>query len=266
MADVRGDATEDPTDVRVYADEAALAAAAAEEFARAATDAVQQHGKFAVALAGGRTPRALYELLGRNDHWRNAVPWAQTHFFWTDERCVPPTHADSNYRMAHEAMLSHVPVLAGNIHRVRGEDPDPAKAAADYEAELRAFFGACVPASPPRFDLVLLGMGADGHTASLFPGTPVLNERVAWAAAVYVPAQKSHRVTLTFPVLNAAGRIVVLVSGHEKAAALRDALREKHAINELPIRGIHPERGELIWLSDQAASTVTREAQGRDSA
>jgi len=237
----------------VLADADDLAPATAERFVTLAAGAIASHGWFAAALSGGSTPRATYARLAGHD-FASRVSWPQTHLFWGDERCVPPDDAESNYRMAREALLDRVPIPAANVHRMRGED-DPDHAAAAYERELRDFFaprGAVVslPGGEfPRFDLVMLGLGEDGHTASLFPGGAALNERVRWVVATHVgaashgnrarprlrprfagsatprPDRASWRLTLTLPVINAAAQVMFLVSGEAKAEALRRVLR-----------------------------------------
>ena len=231
----------------ILSDASALAAAAAEEFARAAAGS---SGPFRVALSGGSTPKALYALLADvNGPYRMRVPWERVHFFWGDERCVPPDHPDSNYGMARATLLSRVPVPPGNVHRIEGELADSGEAAKRYEAALtREFVGA------PRFDWIFLGLGADGHTASLFPGTAAVSERLNLVSAVWLEAKKSRRVTLTLPVLNAAKKIVFLVAGADKAAAARLAL-EGGASAACPASLVAPADGELLWLLDAAAAS-----------
>jgi len=245
----------------VLPDRRALAAAAASEIVERARAAVDHKGSFTWALAGGGTPRDLYTLLA-DPHagFRGEMPWQQTHVFWGDERHVLPDHPDSNFRMAREAMLDAVPVPPHNIHRIPAEEADAARAADLYEAELRAFFAR---EDWPRFDLVLLGLGADAHTASLFPGSPVLAERVRWVAAPYVPALASFRITLTPPAIDHAAAVLFLVAGDDKAAAVRaviegdepPALRPARAIRTISAtRAADPNAGELLWLIDHAAA------------
>ncbi|GAB4486554.1 MAG: 6-phosphogluconolactonase [Anaerolineales bacterium] len=203
-------------------------------------------GKFSVALSGGSTPRALYERLSTTD-LAERIPWPKIHLFWGDERCVPPDHPESNYGMTAGALLSRIPIPTENIHRIRGELP-PAEAASLYEAELRAFFG-----ETPAFDLIFLGIGEDGHTASLFPGSPALAETARWVVDVEhttPPPPLVSRVTLTFGVLNAARRVVFLASGASKAAILAQVWQ---GVN-LPASQIGPTNGDLLWLVDQAAA------------
>src|SRR3990170_208271 len=181
-------------EVVVFPDPERLAEAAAERFARVAAEAVGRAGRFTVALAGGSTPRDLYARLA-GEPYRSGVPWREIHVFWGDERCAPPDHPESNYRMAAETLLEHVPIPREQIHRMRGEDPDVERAAGDYEGQLRATFrlGA---GQLPRLDLVLLGMGADGHTASLFPGSPALREVSRLVVAVYIARLRAYRLTM----------------------------------------------------------------------
>jgi 6-phosphogluconolactonase len=174
--------------------------------------------------------------------------------FWGDERCVPPTHADSNYRMAKEALLDLVPIPAERVHRMAGESPDPAAAAAAYEAEIARVLGGSPGGAPPALDLVLLGMGADGHTASLFPGTTALGERRRWVVANHVPKLGVDRVTLTWPILNRAAHVFFLVVGADKAAVLREVLEGPPAVERLPSQGIRPEAGRLVWICDRLAA------------
>jgi 6-phosphogluconolactonase len=248
--------------VRVLADLEALSRAAAEEFARTAADAVRRRGFFRVALAGGTTPRRLYALLAdRAAPWRARIPWSATHVFFGDERLVPPDHPDSNYRMARRALFARVPIPPRQIHRVRGETRRPAAAARELERALRACFR-LRSGAVPRFDLVILGMGADGHVASLFPGDPALGERRRLAAVADsgrgAAAPERARVTLTLPVLNRAARLMVLVSGASKAGALRRALAPGRASPDPPARLLRPGRGRVTWLVDRAAARLLR--------
>jgi 6-phosphogluconolactonase len=208
-----------------------------------------------VALAGGSTPRDLYALLARRGALvpPGPLPWPLVQVFWGDERHVPPDHPDSNYRGAHEALLAHVPVPPGNVHRVHGELASAESAAEAYEQELRFAFG-LEPGELPRFDLVLLGLGADGHVASLFPGSPALGERRRLAVAPFVPALGAHRITLTLPVFNRAATVLFLVAGAEKAEAVRRALAPEGEVEETPARGVRPESGGVLWLVDAAAA------------
>lgn len=245
--------------LQMAADPAELARCAADDFASTSRDALRARGRFTVALAGGATPRALYEVLAEGPEGpERGIDWARTHVFWGDERCVPPDHPDSNYRMAHEALLARVPIPPANVHRMRGEESDPERAAARYEAELCDFFGTSPPTAP-RLDLVLLGLGPDAHTASLFPGSPALREATRLVAAPFVEKLAAHRITLTPAVLNAAARVVFLVSGRAKAATLRDVLEGEERPDLRPAQGVRPARGSLLWIVDAAAaSRLTR--------
>src|SRR5436309_1147301 len=194
--------------VRVFDDPEQVAREAAGLFVRLSIEAVSERGSFSVALSGGTTPRRVYELLASDDY-RTQVSWANVHIFFGDERTVPPDHADSNYRMANEAMLSHVPIPPENVHRIRGVG-DAAANASLYESELRSFFGSS--AEWPRLDLVMLGMGDDGHTASLFPGSAALTEERAWVAANWVEKVNTWRITLSALAINAARLALFLVT------------------------------------------------------
>jgi 6-phosphogluconolactonase len=229
-----------------------LFAAAAEEVVRTTNEAIAQRGRFTIALAGGSTPKSLYNLLATNA--RNTLPWDHMFFFWGDERHVPPTDPESNYRMAEEAMLSKVPVPPGNVFRIKTENPDAAAAAEDYEQTIRKFF-ALGPGQFPRFDLILLGMGPDGHTASLFPGTTALQEKTRLVVANWVDKMKTHRISLTLPVLNAALCVTFLVSGTDKAPALKAVLEQDVPAEQYPAKLIKPSDGKLIWLIDRAAAS-----------
>lgn len=217
-------------------------------FARLSRDAISRTGRFSVALSGGSTPRGLYGQLAAEPH-RSQIAWEKIHFFWSDERCVPPDNPDSNYGMAWEALLSHVPLPASCIHRPTAEDPDPVRAADAYEREIRAFFE-IGPQEFPRFDLVLLGMGEDGHTASLFPDSPALQESRRIFVANHVAKLNANRLTLTFPAINSAAQIAVLISGKKKAALLREVLQGPI---RYPIQQVSPTRGRLLFVADEDA-------------
>ena len=237
--------------IQVCADADALASTAAELFVRQAEATVAAHGRFTVALAGGTTPNALYDLLATR--YRDSTPWHAIHFFWGDERHVSPPHPDSNFRAAYDGMLSKVPVLETHIHRVPAELSDAAAAAAEYERTLRREF-ALDEAELPGFDLVLLGMGLDGHTASLFPGGDALRQTGRLVLAPWVEKLQSYRITLSLPVLNHASLVVFLVSGAEKADVLRATLEGPDRPDPLPAQAVHPSRGHLIWIVDRAAA------------
>jgi 6-phosphogluconolactonase len=234
--------------LQVHSSAERLAEAAAARIAGLASAAVARRGRFVIALAGGSTPEPTYRRLARGGAGQR-VPWSQFEIFWGDERCVRADHPDSNYRMAHRALLRHVPVPDGHVHRIQGELP-PAHAAAAYEAQLQQVLaGTC-------FDLILLGLGADGHTASLFPDTSAVEERDRAVVAVYVDKLQAWRVTLTLPVINAARDVIFLVSGTEKAGALAQV----RAGADVPAARVHPDSGRLTWLVDRdAAAELPRE-------
>ena len=231
----------------------ALYVAAASQFFLQAIAAVDTHGRFTVALSGGSTPRGMYELLATDPTWRAQLPWERIHFFWGDERYVPPDHADSNFRMANEVLLSVAPVPAENIHRIYGETASPADAASQYEHELRQVFE-ITQGQLPRFDLVLLGLGSEGHTASLFPGTRALAENQRLVVSNWVGKLFADRITLTPPVLNNAACVLFIVSGEDKATALKAIVEGPYEPDQLPAQLINPTDGRLLWLLDQAAA------------
>jgi len=236
-------------DLRISPDPATLFRAAADEFAGKALAAVRARGRFTLALAGGSTPKSLYSLLATN----GSLPWEKTFFFFGDERHVPPDDPESNSRMAREALLSKIPVPAENVFRVPAENPDASQAAAAYEQTLREFFRPAAGAFP-RFDLILLGLGPDGHTASLFPGSKALQEKSRWVVANWVEKFKTDRITLTLPVLNNAAVVVFLVSGSDKVSALAEVLQGNQPGDLFPSKLVRPSDGDLIWMVDQAAA------------
>lgn len=237
--------------VRVVADAEALAHAAADLFAETTTEAAAERGRAFVALSGGSTPQRMGELLAAAPH-RDRVPWERLELFWGDERWVPSTSPESNAGVARRAFVDRVPIPAAQVHPFPTPDEaaTPAAAAAAYAATLRRAFGG---GGLPRFDLVLLGMGDDGHTASLFPRTAALAERSALAVANVVPKLDADRLTLTAPVLNAGRRVVVLVAGAGKAEALRAVLRGPADPDTYPSQLIRPDAGHALWLVDEAA-------------
>lgn len=245
--------------VVVVDDAAAVARAAAERVSALAGEAVAARGRFALALSGGSTPRALFQLLAQ-EPFRSRIDWDRIEVFWGDERCVAPTHADSNYRMAREALLDQVAVPATQVHRMAGEADDPAAAAAAYESEIAGVLGGTPGGVPPSFDLVLLGMGPDGHTASLFPGTTALAEQRRWVVANWVAKFSTYRITLTWPILNRAAAVLFLVAGADKAPVLREILEGPPDLTRLPSQGIRPEPGRLVWLVDRAAAAQLQPA------
>ncbi len=221
---------------------------AASEFVARAHDGIARNKRFTVALSGGSTPKALYSELAGSKF--QAIPWDKIFFFWGDERHVPPEHPDSNYRMTREALLSKIRVPAGNIFRIKAEGQDAAAVAQDYEQTLRTFFH-LENDQLPRFDLILLGLGPDGHTASLFPGTDALSENKRLVTANWVETMKTNRITLTFPVLNNAACDMFLVSGKEKAQRVREILDEG---KDFPAGMVRPVDGTLLWMMDRAAA------------
>ena len=236
--------------MRVYPDLERACRAAAELFAETVTHPplTRGAGGIVVALAGGHTPRSVYAHLAAAPQ-RDRVPWERMHVFWSDERCVPPDDPRSNVGLARRVLLDHVPIRPDQIHAPASwEDPD--LAARRYEAELREFFGD----GPPRFDLILLGLGEDGHTASLLPDSPALLERERWVVGVKDAAHPPPRITMTLPVINQAARVVVLAGGEDKADALARALEGTGSREPVPAGRVGPIRGELLWLVDEAAA------------
>lgn len=241
-------------EIRVCDNAAVLTRVAAEVVAAAIGEATAPGERCAVALSGGATPLALYRLLADpTAPFRRQIPWSAVHLFWGDERHVPPDHADSNYRMVREALLRSISIPEVNVHRVASELSNAAKAAALYEAELRSYFRAG-GSSVPRFDLVLLGLGEDAHTASLFPGSEAVGERDRLVVAPFVAAQSGYRISLTPPVLNAAARVVFLVSGAAKAVALHAVLEGPHDPVRYPAQIVAVER--TLWLVDRDAAAL----------
>lgn len=230
----------------IYETPEELAEAAARDFAAKAEAAIGERGRFAFALAGGSTPEASYEALARD--YADKLDWSRVHVFFGDERTVPPHHEDSNYRMAQRTLLSRVTL--GSVHRMRCELP-PTEAASDYEEQLREFFG---PDETPSFDLILLGIGEDGHTASLFPETAALDVTDRWVVANPVLKLETMRLTLTIPVVNAAKAVTFLVAGESKAGALREILEGGADPRAYPAKFVRPEGGDLTWMVDRAAA------------
>ena len=224
--------------------------AAAEEFVKVGRQAIGAQGRFAVALSGGSTPRSLYSLLASS---YPDFPWARTYLFFGDERHVPPTDPESNYRMVNEALLTKIAIPAQNVFRVKAEMPDAAFAAADYETQIRKFFE-LKPTEFPRFDLIFLGMGPDGHTASLFPDSEGLKENSKLVIANWVEKSKTHRISLTFPVLNNAGEVIFLASGPHKAEMVHKILETKPT-PPFPAQLVQPTNGQLLWMLDESAAT-----------
>src|SRR5580692_3029602 len=236
---------------RVLPDIEALSRTALEEVLANLHDAVKLRGRFAIALSGGHTPSKMYALWAQNEKYRRETPWDRVHMFWGDERYVPADDPLSNYRMTRETLLSHVPIPAANVHPAPTNLPTPQAAATAYDAELRKFFGS----APPAFDVTLLGIGPEGHTASLFPGSPALDEQKLWVEAVTVKAKPPHRLTFTLPVLNQSRNTYFLAAGEEKKEIL-DAIRgvSDPAQSQYPAARIQPIDGRVLWFLDQPAA------------
>ncbi|HEX6732625.1 MAG TPA: 6-phosphogluconolactonase [Pyrinomonadaceae bacterium] len=243
-------------DIHISANAQELSRFAAEQFVLRAIEAQREKELFTVVLAGGSTPKTLYELLANeNEPYRGQLCWEKIHFFWGDERHVPPDDSDSNYRMAFETMLARVPVPSNNMHRIRSEIGDAGEAANEYEETLVQFFR-LGKGQLPCFDLVLLGMGSDGHTASIFPNSDVINEKERLVVAPWIEKLKSYRITLTPPVLNNADSVIFLVSGAEKANALREILEGDYLPECFPAQVVRPITGNTLWLADLEAAQL----------
>ena len=240
--------------IRILKNLEQVSAGAAEEIIKIAVDAVEKRGLFRISLSGGSTPKTLYSKLAYDQDLKKQMPWQNTHFFWSDERTVPPDHPDSNYRMVEEAMFKHVSVSEPQIHRIHAEAEEPIHAAEEYENEIRQHFNVSAP-EMPQFDLVLLGMGPDGHTASLFPGTKALQEQKRLVVSNWVAKFNTYRITFTVPLINHAANVMFLVCGDDKAAALKAVLEGPYDPEVYPSQLIKPE-GELIWFVDQAAGKL----------
>jgi 6-phosphogluconolactonase len=232
-----------------------IARRAAADVVRIAGDAVAAHGVFTIALSGGSTPKVLYALLAEHPSLRNSLPWDKMKVFFGDERHVGPGHADSNFQMATDAMLCKVPLRPGQVHRIKGEYPDTAQAAAEYEEVIRREFGLQAGAFP-RFDLILLGMGSEGHTLSLFPGTKALNETQRIVTSNWVGKLCADRVTLTAPAATNAANVIFMIAGADKACALKSVLEGPHEPGQLPAQMIQPANGNVSWLVDEAAGSL----------
>ena len=237
--------------VKIFSTSMEMMEAAAKGFTARAAEAVSARGRFTAALSGGKTPVALYSLLAKAP-FVSQIPWSHVHLFWGDERCVPPDHGDSNYRMTREFLLDHVPIPPANVHRMPGE-MDPVEAAARYEKQLRDFFAPHGEALPV-FDFILLGLGEDGHTASLFPGTRAIRESSRWVVGHHVDAHKGWRITLTPPVINAARTVVFIAAGAGKAAVLKEILEGPFRPDTLPAQIVRPAGGNQLWMLDREAA------------
>lgn len=244
-------------DVKILADAKELAKAAAELFIQIVGSTVAQKGTCRVVLAGGSTPQALYSLLA-SEPYSEQVAWDRLHIFFGDERCMPPDYPDSNYRKAYQSLIRNVPLLPENIHRIPAE-LEPERAAERYEEKLLAYFSSQIDPTEREaasFDLVLLGMGDDGHTASLFPGTPVIHEDTRWVAAQYVDKLGAWRITLTPAILNRSAHILFLVSGAGKSDTLQHVIYGSYQPERYPAQIIQPDSGSVIWLVDEAAASL----------
>jgi 6-phosphogluconolactonase len=243
-----------PAEIKVFPDLEPMSQQAAGRFVRLSNQRAAQGKLFTVALSGGSTPRRLYEILG-TPPTAQRIPWTNIHLFQVDERCVPPDDVESNYRMIRETLLSHGAVPEANFHRMAAELADRDEAAREYAEELRRVLR---PEANewPRLDLVLLGMGPDGHTASLFPGSDALEVQVLWVVPNYVEKLKAYRLTLTLPVLNAAGCVMFLVAGEDKAETVRQVLDPSSEPDRFPAKRVRPTSGQVSWYLDEAAAAL----------
>jgi 6-phosphogluconolactonase len=246
------------TKIQIFPGLEELSRAAAVRFAEFARERVRQGKVFSAALSGGSTPRTFLEILA-NPEFSQQIQWESVHLFQVDERCVPPDHLQSNYRMIHGSLLRPVPGAADNFHRMKAELEDLDAASAQYESEIREVL---VPAegSLPSFDLIFLGLGSDGHTASLFPSSAALAEIGKWVCPNYVEKLQMHRLTLTYPVLNAGREVIFLVAGSGKAEILRDVLEGHHDPGQLPAQGVQPAEGSVTWYLDREAANLLRKS------
>jgi 6-phosphogluconolactonase len=247
--------------IRAFADAEAVSRAAAAEFVRCAREAVAARGRFTVALSGGSTPKRLYQLLA-DPPFHDEIDWSKIEFFWGDERSVPPDHNDSNYHTAYEAMLRRLPIPPGQVHRMEAERQDRDIAARDYETVVARVFNVPVSGPPPALDLILLGMGPDGHTASLFPHTAALKETARWVVVNYVPKFATDRVTFTVPMLNKAREVLFLIAGTDKADPLHEVLEGPPNSDLYPSQFVKPSGGTLVFFVDRAAAAKLSTADG----
>lgn len=236
--------------IAVYPDTNTLSQQAAQFIVRLANESIVTRGRFSIALSGGSTPKVLYGLLG-SEPYRDQIDWSKVDIFWSDERCVPPDSADSNYRMAREVLLSRVPLSPQQVHRMPADQPDRDAAAQAYTHEMRQSFGT---GDIPHFDLIQLGMGPEGHTASLFPHQSSLHEQQRLVMYVNVPKPPPPRLTFTPPILNAARHVLFLVTGAEKADAVQAVLEGDYNPEEYPTQIVRPASGEVVWMLDEAAA------------
>lgn len=237
-------------EIVIKPDLASLSEYAADHFVALADVAIETSGRFSIALSGGSTPRELYGLLA-SEFFREQVDWRGVNFFFSDERCVPPDSPESNYLMAAETLLRPLEISDSNIFRWRGEEK-PEKAAADYEFEIKAFFRSDLP----MFDLILLGMGGDGHTASLFPHSPALTDDESLAVSNWVEKLNSFRLTFTYRLINNAANVMFLIAGEDKAEVLRRVISGEEPVADLPSSGVNPKGGNLTWVVDAASASL----------
>lgn len=236
------------TNLLICKDEEAVAREAAERFVCSAIRSVAEYREFYVAIPGGSSPKEMFKLLA-TDEYARTIPWDKTQIFFTDERCVPPDSGESNYRQAYDLLFSKIPIPDSNIHRFYSELP-PEEAAASYDESIRNIMG-----YERQFDLIILGMGSDSHTASLFPNSPALDETRRFAVENYVEKLDAYRLTLTIPVLSSARNIIILAIGKEKAEALSIALNGQSNPNLYPVQAIQPNQGTLLWIVDKDAAS-----------
>jgi 6-phosphogluconolactonase len=241
-------------EVQILPDAAAIARRAAEKIIEAATIAINEKDAFTISLAGGSTPKALYSLLATDPVFKSKMPWDKTQFFFGDERHVPPDDSDSNYRMAQESMLSKVPLKPEQVIRIKAEYEDAAQAAKEYEQALHAWFKLS-PGQLPRFDVLLLGMGDEGHTLSLFPGTKALHDNGRWVLSNWIGKLFTNRITITAPVANNSALAIFMVTKADKALALKGVLEGPDEPEQLPSQLIQPKNGKLLWLVDTTAAS-----------
>ena len=244
-------------DLFIFEDRDDLSIGAADEIATLAQEAVKKTGRFALSLAGGSTPRQLYTLLA-SEPWVKQMPWGKTHIFFGDERCVSHSAAESNFKMINEALLSKVPIPKGNIHAPVGQESNPEQAAWNYQQQLIDFFGGQVPV----FDLVLLGLGPEGHTASIFPNSPAASERQRLVVSYRVDDEHGWRMTMTFPVINAARHVMFLVAGSEKQEIVGQIFSEAANGHQIPAKLVAPQSGMLTWYFDEAAAEKLAQSIG----
>ncbi|MFO0966353.1 MAG: 6-phosphogluconolactonase [Gemmataceae bacterium] len=244
-----------PAVIQTFTDADGLCQFAADLLAQHAAQTAEAWDRFTLALSGGSTPRRLFQILAQ-DPYRDGLPWEKVQLFWGDERCVPPDHADSNYGMARHELLRHIRIPKDNVHRMEADRADLDVAACDYQKDIAAALGVHPFEPPPALDFVLLGMGPDGHTASLFPHTQALQPTVHWVTPNFVPKFNANRMTMTPALLNKAKTICFLVTGAEKASVLKEVLEGPRDPERLPSQLIQPENGNLLWLLDEAAASL----------